>query len=150
LKTSILIIIGIVIFSSVTILAFSSIEHLECKIIPTYGNCAHFTNEPPEVDPRFSDATRNGFAVSSNLYIYSIMVEDKIQGISITTSSMPDELIEMDDPLPILQKLFPEKNIQSFIVLSDGMEIAYELEEGKMRTSVTNSNVILIVGFAEL
>ncbi len=103
-----------------------------------------------DIDPRFSEVTRNGFAIASNMDIYSITVEDEIQGITIATSSKTDGFIEMDDPLPILQKLFPEKNIQSFVVLSDGMEIAYELENGKMRISVNNSNVILIVGFAEI
>ena len=56
----------------------------------------------------------------------------------------------MDDPLSILKKIFPEKNIQSFIVLSDGMEIACDLECGKMRINTVNSNVILIVGFVEI
>jgi hypothetical protein len=116
-------------------------------IISSTSGGTHFTQD---IDPRFSEATRNGFAISSNLNIYSIMVEDEIQGISITTSSKTDGFIEMDDPLPILQNIFPEKNTQSFVVLSDGMEIAYELENGKMRISVNNSNVILIVGFAEI
>lgn len=67
MKTRLLIIIGIVIFSSVSIFAFSYFEHLECKIIPTYGNCAHFTNESPEIDPRFLESQKQEKSVSNNV-----------------------------------------------------------------------------------
>ena len=116
-------------------------------IISSTSGGIHFTQD---IDPRFSQVTRNGFAIYSNMDIYSITVEDEIQGISITTSSKTDGFIEMDDPLPILQKLFPENNTQSFIVLSGGMEIAYDLEDGKMRINVNNSNVILIASSVEI
>ena len=75
-------------------------------IISSTSGGMHYTHD---IDPRFSEATRNGFAISSNMDVYSIMVEDEIQGISLITSSKTDGFIEMDDPLPILQKLFPEK-----------------------------------------
>jgi len=137
MKTRLLIIIPIIVGIAISL----------PLIISSTSGGTHFTQD---IDPRFSQVTRNGFAISSNMDIYSITVEDEIQGISITTSSKTDGFIEMDNPLPILQKLFPEKNSQSFVVLSDGMEIAYDLEDEKMRISVNNSNVILIVDFAEI
>lgn len=116
-------------------------------IISSMSGGTHFTQD---IDPRFSEVTRNGFAISSNMDIYSITVEDEIQGISITTSHNTDGFIEMDDPLPILQKLFPDKNIVSIAVLADGMEIPYTLENGNLGISVNNSDLILIIGFSKI
>lgn len=89
-------------------------------LITNTSSGIHYTQD---IDPRFSKVTTNGFAITSNLDIYSITVEDEVQGLSIATSSNTDGFISMDDPLPILQKLFPEKNIASFVVLSNGIEI---------------------------
>ena len=75
-------------------------------IINTISGGAHFTQD---IDPRFSEATQNRFTISSNLDVYSIMIDDELQEISITTSSKTDGFIEMDDPLSILKKIFPEK-----------------------------------------
>jgi hypothetical protein len=116
-------------------------------IISSTSGGTHFTQD---IDPRFSQVTRNGFAISSNMDVYSITVEDEVQGLSITTSKNTDGFIAMDDPLPILQKLFPDKNIVSFVVLSNGIEIPYTLEDGKLGISVNNSHGILIVGFSEI
>ena len=116
-------------------------------IISSIPGSTHFTQD---IDPRFSEATGNGFAISSNMDIYSIIVEDEVQGLSITMSKNTDGFIYMDDPLPILQKLFPEKNFESFIVLTKGIEIPYTLEDGKLVLNINNSHVILIVGFSEL
>ncbi len=116
-------------------------------IISSTSGGTHFTQD---IDPRFSQVTRNGFAITSNLDIYSITVEDEVQGLSITTSKNTDGFIEMDDPLPILQKLFPDKDIVSFVVLSNGMEIPYTLEDRKLGISVNNSHGILIIGFSEI
>ena len=115
-------------------------------IISSTSGGTHFTQD---IDPRFLEVT-NGLAISSNMDIYSVNVEDEIQGISITTSHNIDGFLHMDNPLPILQKLFPDKNIVSFAVLVDGMEIPYTLEDGNMGISVTNSDLILIIGFSKI
>ncbi len=116
-------------------------------IISSIPGSTHFTQD---IDPRFSEASRNGFAISSNMDIYSIIVEDEVQGLSITMSKNTDGFIYMDDPLPILQKLFPEKNFESFIVLTKGIEIPYTLEDGKLVLNINNSHVTLIVGVFEI
>jgi len=98
------------------------------------------------IDPRFSEVTTNGFAISSDMDISSISVVDEIQGIAISTIQNTG-FINMDDPLPILQKLFPNKELVSFAVMSNGIEIPYALEDGKLGLSVNNTHMILIVGF---
>ena len=137
MKTRLLIIIPIIVGIAIS-LPF---------IISSTSGGTHFTQD---IDPRFSQVTRNGFAITSNMDIYSITVEDEVQGLSITTSENTDGFIEMDDPLPILQKLFPDKDIVSFVVLSNGMEIPYTLEDRKLGISVNNSHGILIIGFSEI
>ena len=137
MKTRLLIIIPIIIGITIS-LPF---------IISSTSGGTHFTQD---IDPRFSEVTRNGFAITSNMDIYSITVEDEIQGLSITTSSNNDGFIQMDNPLPILQKIFPANNIDSFVVLSNGIEIPYTIEDGKLGINVNNSHGILIVGFSEI
>ena len=113
----------------------------------TSGGTIHYTQN---IDPRFSEVTANGFAISSDMDISSISVEDEIQGITITTIQNTDGFIHMDDPLPILQKLFPDKDIVSFAVMSNGVEIPYTLEDGTLGISINNTNMILIVGFSKI
>lgn len=107
----------------------------------------HYTQD---IDPRFSQVTTDGFAISSNMDIYAIGVADNTQSIVITTSKNPDGFIHMDDPLPILQKLFPDKDIVSFAMISDDVEIPYTLEDGKITIDVHNSHAILIAGFSKI
>lgn len=116
-------------------------------IISSTSGGTHYTQD---IDPRFSEVTRNGFAISSNMDIYAISVADNTQSIIITTSKNPDGFIYMDDPLPILQKLFPEKDVVSFVVMSDDMEIPYTLEDEKITIGVHNLHAILIVGFSKI
>ena len=115
-------------------------------IISSTSGDTHFTQD---IDPRFLEVT-NGLAISSNMDIYSVNVEDEIQGIVIATSQKTDGFIHMDDPLPILQKLFPDKDIVSFVVLAGGVEIPYTLEDGKLGISVNDSSLISIVGFSNI
>lgn len=109
----------------------------------TSGGTIHYTQN---IDPRFSEVTANGFTISSDIDISSIRVEDEIQGISITTIQNTGGFIHMDDPLPILQKLFPDKEIISFAVMSNDVEIPHTSEDGKLGISVNNTHMILIVG----
>lgn len=137
MKTKLLILIPIVVGLSVSV----------PLIISNTSGGTHYTQE---IDPRFSEVTRSGFAITSNMDIYSITVEDEINGLSITTSKNNDGFIHMDDPTPILQKLFPEKDIFSFIVMSNGKEMPYTLENGKLGLSVNNSGAILIKGIFKI
>ena len=115
-------------------------------IISSTSGGIHYTQD---INPRILEAT-NGFAISSTVDIFSIDVVDDRQAIAMATSQNTDGFIHMDDPLPILQKLFPEKNINSFAVLSDGIEIPYTLEDGKLGIRVNNAHMILIIGFSEI
>ena len=103
-----------------------------------------------EIDPRFSQATRNGFTISSNMDIYAIGIADNTQSIIITTSKNTDGFIHMDDPLPVLQRLFPEKDIVSFVVLVNDVEIPYALEGKKLTIDVNNAEAILIIGMSKI
>ena len=115
-------------------------------IISFTSGGTHYTQD---IDPRIIEVA-NGFAISSNMDIYSVNVEDEIQGMVITTSLNTDGFIHMDDPLPILQKLFLDKDIVSFAVLTDGVEIPYTLEDGKLGIGVNNTHTILRIGFSEI
>lgn len=136
MKTKLLIIIPIIVGLSVSI----------PLIISFTSGGTYYTQD---IDPRIIEVT-NGFAIASNMDIYSVGVEDEVQGIVITTSSNPDGFIHMDDPLPILQKLFPDKDIVSIAVLANDVEIPYTLEDGKLGISVNDAHVILIIGFSKI
>jgi len=136
MKTRLLILIPIIVGLSVSI----------PLIISSTSGGTYYTQD---IDPRIIEVT-NGFAIASNMDVYSVTVEDEIQGLSIATSKNNDGFIHMDDPLPMLQKLFPDKDIVSFVVLSDGIEIPYTLEDGKLGISVTKTSMILIIGFSEI
>lgn len=115
-------------------------------IISNTSGGIHYTQD---IDPRIANVT-NGFAISSNMDIYSITVEDEIQGIVISTSKNTDGFIHMDDPLPILQKLFPEKEIVSIAVLVNDEEISYTIDDGKLGIGVNNAQIISIIGFSKI
>lgn len=138
MKTRLLIIIPIIVGLAIS---------LPFVINFTSGGTIHYTQN---IDPRFSEVTANGFTILSDMDISSISVEDEIQGISIATIQNTGGFIRMDDPLPILQKLFPDKEIISFAVMSNDVEIPYTLEDEKLGISVNNTNIILIIGFSKI
>lgn len=104
-------------------------------------------SNPTEMEIRIAESM-NGISLSSNMDIYAIDFSDDEQSLILSVSTHTNGYIDMDDPLPVLQKLFPDKNIDSFIVLANGMEIPYTLENGKFGIQVNNSNLISIVGFS--
>jgi hypothetical protein len=63
-------------------------------------------------------------------------------------SENTDGFIYMDDPLAILQKIYPENDIISFEVLIFGEEVPYTLEEGKITFGVNNAHIIEIRGYS--
>lgn len=138
MKTILLIIIPIIVGLTIS---------LPFVINFTSEGTIHYTQN---IDPRFSEVTANGFAISSDMDISSISVEDEIQGITITTIQNTGGFIHMDDPLPILQKLFPDKDIVSIAVLANDKEIPYTLENGKLGINVNNTHIILIIGFSNI
>jgi len=102
-----------------------------------------------EIDPLILEAT-NGFAISSNMDIYRIGLMDDGQSLFFTVSENTDGFIYMDDPLPILQKIYPEKDIVSIAILVFGEEIPYTLEEDKITFTVNNAHIIEIRGFSKI
>jgi len=102
-----------------------------------------------EIDPRILEAT-NGFALSSNMDIYRISLMDENQSLFFTVSPNTDGYIYMDDPLPILQKIYPENDIVSFAILVFGEEIPYTIEDGKISFGVNNAHIIQIIGFSKI
>ncbi len=102
-----------------------------------------------EIDPKILEVT-NGFALSSNMDIYKISLMDERQSLFFTVSQNTDGFLYMDDPLLILQKLYPENEIVSFTVLVFGEEISYTLEDDKLGFSVNNAHIIEIRGFSEI
>jgi len=66
MKTRLLIIIPIIVGIAISL----------PLIISSTSGGTHFTQN---IDPRFSQVTSNGFAISSNMDIYYITVEDEIQ-----------------------------------------------------------------------
>ena len=107
------------------------------------------TQYTQEIDPRILEAT-DGFAISSNMDIYRIGLIDDGQSLFFTVSKNTDGFIYMDDPLGILQKIYPEKDIVSIAILIFGKEIPYTLEEGKITFGVNNAQIIEIRGFSKI
>ncbi len=136
MKTRLLIIIPIIVGMAIS-LPF---------IINSTSSGVQYTQE---IDPRILEVT-NGFALSSNMDIYKISLMDEGQSLFFTVSQNTDGFIYMDDPLLILQKLYPENEIVSFAVLVFGKEIPYTLEEGKITFGVNNAHIIEIRGFSEI
>ncbi len=106
----------------------------------------HFTQE---IDPRILEAT-DGFAISSNMDIYRIGLIDDGQSLFFTVSQNTDGFIYMDDPLGILQKIYPQNDIVSIAVLVFGEEVPYTQEEGKITFGVNNAHIIEIRGFSKI
>ena len=102
-----------------------------------------------EIDPRILEVT-NGFALSSNMDIYKISLMDERQSLFFTVSQNTDGFIYMDNPLLILQKLYPENKIVSFVILIFGEETPYTQEDGKISFTVNNAHIIEIRGFSEI
>ncbi|MDH3610848.1 MAG: hypothetical protein OEM79_03700 [Nitrosopumilus sp.] len=115
-------------------------------IINSTSGGVHFTQE---IDPRILEAT-NGFAISSNMDIYRIGLIDEGQSLFFTVSENTDGFIYMDDPLGILQKIYPQNNIVSFKVLIFGEEVPYTIDEGKITFGVNNAQIIEIRGSSEI
>ena len=107
------------------------------------------TQYTQEIDPLILEAT-NGFAISSNMDIYRIGLMDDGQSLFFTVSENTDGFFYMDDPLPILQKIYPEKDIVSIAILVFGEEIPYTLEEDKITFTVNNAHIIEIRGFSKI
>ena len=102
-----------------------------------------------DIDPRILEVM-DGTAISSNVDIFSIDVLDEKQGIIIAVGQNNDGFIQLDNPLPILQKIFPDKTIISFTVIVNDIEIPYTLEDEKLELNVENAKLISIVGLSEL
>jgi hypothetical protein len=117
-------------------------------IIPMIINFPTFNPQhTQEIDPRILEAT-DGFAISSNMDIYRIGLIDDGQSLFFTVSENTDGFIYMDDPLLILQMIYPENNIVSFQVLVFGKEVPYTVDEGKITFGVNNAQIIEIRGLS--
>jgi len=115
-------------------------------IINSTSGGTQFTQE---IDPKILEAT-DGFAISSNMDIYRIGLIDDGQSLFFTVSQNTDGFIHMDDPLPILQKIYPQNDIVSIAVLVFGEEVPYTQEEGKITFGVNNAHIIEIIGFSKI
>lgn len=101
------------------------------------------------IDPRIVEVT-NGFAITSDMQIYSVMINDDQHAIVIETSSDIQGFISMDDPLPVLQKLFPQREITSIAVLADGIEMPYSQHDNKLGFMTKGAQEIKIIGFSKI
>ena len=101
---------------------------------------------PTVVDPRIEQVT-DGFEISANLGVFNVDVIDERQAILLSIKSGVDGFITMDDPLPILQELFPEKKINSFDIFDEnGKDIWYKRENGNMEFPVSDTSFVWIIG----
>ncbi len=115
-------------------------------IINSTSGGTYFTQE---IDPRILEAT-DGFAISSNMDIYRIGLIDDGQSLFFTVSQNTDGFIYMDDPLPILQKIYPQNGIVSIAILAFRQEIPYTLEQGKINFGSNGAQIIEIRGFSKI
>lgn len=101
-----------------------------------------------DMDIEFFEATQGGFAIStSDVNVLGIHVIDENEEILLKIEQGGVGFISMDDPLPILQKLFPDANKTSLIVLADGVEIPFIHKGGTLQFDVNNATEIQIIGF---
>ena len=76
------------------------------------------------------------------------MFDDR-QAILLSIKSGVDGVITMDDPLPIMQELFPEKNINSFMIFDeDERDIWYTRQMGKVEIPVSDATFVWMVGLS--
>lgn len=167
MKLKSVIIIGIIVFSvlvgipsAISIISpiyCKSIYPQECEVysvtligigIPNFFADNTSQGASTVVDPRIGQVT-NGFAITADIGIFSIDVVDEKQAILLSVKSGVDGLINMDDPLPILQQLFPEKQITSFVILDeDDKEIHHTREIGKIGIPVSDTTFVWIIGLS--
>lgn len=65
-----------------------------------------------------------------------------------TRSSDPQELIQMDETIPILQKIFP--NIASISIITSGMKLLYPLGNEKLDWDIKRLNMLLDLDFLKI
>ena len=159
--------IGIILFSGLVVIpsAISIISPIYCNsIYPEYCEVYSITligvgipnffvdntskGAPTVVDSRI-EQVKDDFEISADLGVFNVDVIDERQAILLSIKSGVDGVIIMDDPLPIMQELFPEKNINSFMIFDeDERDIWYTRQMGKVEIPVSDATFVWIVGIS--
>ena len=99
------------------------------------------------IDPRILEFYGE-FVLQSDAVVYSVKLldDDDLLHVVLTFARTPAGYVVMDDPLPLFQELFPDKNVTALVVLAGGKEIPHYTEDNLLRFNFSNTGVVLIRG----
>ena len=88
------------------------------------------------------------FVLESDAVVYSINLadDDDPPYIILIFAKTPAGHVVINDPLPLFQELFPDKNVTTLVVLAGGKEIPYDTENNLLRFNFSNTDIVLIGG----
>ena len=100
------------------------------------------------IDPRILEFYGE-FVLQSDAVVYSVILADDDDDppyVALTFARTPAGYAVMDDPLPLFQELFPDKNVTTLVVLAGGKEIPHYTENNLLRFNFSNTEIVLIQG----
>ena len=102
---------------------------------------------PSHIDPRILEFYGE-FVLQSDAVMHSVslVVDDGLPYVALTFARTPAGYAVMDDPLPLFQELFPDKNVTTLVVLAGGKEIPHYTEDNLLRFNFSNTGIVSIRG----
>ena len=118
---------------------------LSTPFLVIYPFSGIYTTDP--IDPRILEFYGE-FVLQSDVIMYSVDLthDDDPPHVILTFVRTPAGYVVMDDPLPLFQELFPDKNVTTLVVLAGGKEIPHYTEDNLLRFNFSNTGVVLIRG----
>ena len=118
---------------------------LSTPFLVIYPFSGIYTTDP--IDPRILEFYGE-FVLQSDVIMYSVDLadDDDLPYVVLTFVRTPAGYVVMDDPLPLFQELFPDKNVTTLVVLAGGKEIPHYTEDNLLRFNFSNTGAVLIRG----
>ena len=105
------------------------------------------THNNIDIDPEILEFYGE-FVLQSDAVVYSVKLldDDDLLHVVLTFYRTPAGHVVMNDPIPLFQELFPDKNVTALVVLAGGKEIPHYTEDNLLRFNFSNTGVVLIRG----
>ena len=99
------------------------------------------------IDPRILEFYGE-FVLQSDVIMHTVDLthDDDPPHVVLTFARTPAGYVVMDDPLPLFQELFPDKNVSTLVVLAGGKEIPHYTEDNLLRFNFSNTGIVSIRG----
>ena len=99
------------------------------------------------IDPRILEFYGE-FVLQSDVIMHTVNLthDDYPPYVELTFARTPAGYVVMDDPLPLFQELFPDKNVSTLVVLAGGKEIPHYTEDNLLRFNFSNTGIVSIRG----